>query len=67
MRLKGGNIHIQSATTTSVPHPPITTAGTVPNSPALIPARNSPSSFDAPTKSEFNEPTRPRILSGVAS
>ena len=50
-----------------VPIPPNTTAGTVPNSPAVMPARNSPSSFEAPMNSEFNEPMRPRILSGVAS
>lgn len=46
--MRDGNIRIQSATTTSVPTPPMTVAATGPSHSAIVPARNSPSSFDAP-------------------
>src|SRR5208282_1675005 len=64
---KVGNIRYHTATITSVPTPPITTAGTVPNHVAVTPDSNAPSSFDAPTNSLFTALTRPRIPSGVAS
>src|SRR5208337_3772707 len=64
---KLGNSRYHTATMTSVPTPPITTAGTVPNQVAVTPDSNSPSSFDAPTKSRLTALTRPRIASGVAS
>ena len=57
----------QSTVTAIVPMPPITTAGTVPISAAETPARNSPSSFEAPTKTLFTALTRPRTWSGVQS
>jgi len=62
-----GKSHVKRPTTTSVPIPPITTDGTVPNHAAVIPDSNSPSSFDAPINNEFIALTRPRIESGVAS
>ena len=40
---------------------------TVPISAAIVPARNSPSSFDAPTKTMLTALTRPRRSSGVQS
>ena len=51
----------------SVPMPPITTAGTVPNHAAVTPDSNSPSWFDAPMNIELTADTRPRIASGVRS
>ena len=41
---------VQSAVTTSVALPPITTAGTTPNQAAVTPDSNSPSSLEAPMK-----------------
>ena len=51
-----GNNHIQIPTTARVPSPPITTAGVVPNQPAVMPDSNSPSSPEAPMKAY--SPTR---------
>src|SRR5262249_18221415 len=56
-----------SSTTTSVPTPPITTEGTVPNHAAVTPDSNSPSWFDEPMNTELTALTRPRISSGVCS
>ncbi len=50
-----------------VPSPPISTAGTVPNRPAIIPDSNSPSWFDVPMNSELIAPARPRMSSGVCN
>src|SRR5262252_5293765 len=60
-----GNHHAHKAITSSVPTPPMTTAGTVPNQCAVKPDSNCPNSFDVPINSEFTALTRPRILSGV--
>ena len=45
--------------------PPITTAGTGPISEAITPARNSPSSLEAPMNTMLTALTRPRSSSGV--
>ena len=47
--------------------PPRTTAGTVPNQPAVTPDSNSPNWFEAPMKTMSTALTRPRISSGVMS
>ena len=57
----------QSPTTSTVPIPPKTTAGTVPIRAAITPARNSPSSLEAPMKTDSTALTRPRNSSGVAT
>ena len=62
-----GNSQAQRPATATAPTPPKTTAGTVPISAAMVPARNSPSSFDAPTKTMLTALTRPRTSSGVQS
>ena len=41
---------VNDPATPIAPMPPNTTAGTVPSSEAIMPARNSPTSFEAPTK-----------------
>src|SRR6185437_2803288 len=66
-RRNAGNSFIHVATTTSVPMPPTTTAGTVPNQAAVVPDSNSPNSFEAPMNSIETADTRPRMKSGVAS
>jgi 2-oxoglutarate ferredoxin oxidoreductase subunit beta len=62
-----GNHRIHSATTITVPTPPSTTAGTGPSQAASTPDSNSPIWLEAPTKTEFTAPTRPRIASGVSN
>src|ERR1017187_1101764 len=62
-----GKSQAHAATTTIVPMPPYTTAGTVPNHCAVRPDSNWPTSFDAPMKIIFTALTRPRISSGVPS
>src|SRR3712207_9230481 len=47
---KAGNSRAHSAATATVPTPPITTAETAPTRAASAPDSNSPSSFEAPTK-----------------
>src|ERR1043165_4076411 len=63
----GGNSFIQNPTTSSVPMPPKTTAGTVPIRAAVVPDSNSPNSLEAPMNSMETAETRPRITSGVES
>ncbi len=62
-----GETSAQMIETASVPKPPMTTAGTAPTRCAMVPARNSPSSLEAPTKTMFTALTRPRTSSGVQS
>ena len=52
----------QRPATVSVAAPPITTAGTIPHQAAVSPDSNSPSSFEAPMKTEFTALTRPANL-----
>ena len=46
--------------------PPTSTDGTEPMAPAIMPARKSPSSFEALMATELTALTRPRMPSGVA-
>ena len=62
-----GKSRVQTPPTTSVATPPMTTDGTTPHQAAVTPDSNSPSSFEAPMKTEFTALTRPRIASGVSS
>ena len=50
-----------------VPTPPITTAGTAPNSAPITPARKSPSWLEVPVNRPLTALTRPRICGGVRS
>src|SRR3954447_5833436 len=56
---------VHAATTSTVPMPPATTAGTAPNHAAVTPDSNCPTSLDAPMKTMLTALTRPRISSGV--
>jgi GMP synthase (glutamine-hydrolysing) len=67
MRRNLGKMAAQAPATASVPTPPMTTAGIDPRSAAMPPARNSPSSFEAPTNTMLTALTRPRSSSGVQS
>src|SRR5690606_18528285 len=62
-----GKIQAQSAVTTTAPAPPKATAPTAPSTPAISPARNSPSSLEAEMARPEMAETRPRIASGVLS
>jgi hypothetical protein len=56
---------VHRATANKVPTPPRSAAGTAPNSAAVAPDSNSPSSLDALMNAPWTALTRPRIASGV--
>ena len=62
-----GKKRLQSRTTSKVPIPPISAAGTVPNQAAVTPDSNSPNSLDVPMNMALTALTRPRISSGVSN
>src|ERR1017187_3894162 len=62
---KLGKIADHTPATTSAPTPPYTVARTAPHHCAVRPLSNSPSSLDAPIKSELTALTRPRISAEI--
>ncbi len=64
-KISSGKSRIQIRTTTIVPIPPISTAGTAPNQAAVKLDSNSPNWFEVPMNMEFTALTLPRISSGV--
>ena len=62
-----GNRTLQIPVIASAPMPPATTARTAPHHWAVTPLSNSPSSLEAPTKSEFTALTLPLMEAGVAN